>query len=100
MRSSGHWARRAALSSGGQWRRVELAGSTQDRIGNRWDGLTQCQQQRLCLRHVERLAIAGKQLALERARFLRPDGLAKRIRYRALQPIVVLNREEVRVVRS
>src|SRR6266550_1479969 len=70
-----------AATSGSPGSGVQLAAALEDGIGNRREKLTQCQQQRLGTRHVERRPVAGEQLVVEDAGLLRADRLAERDDY-------------------
>src|SRR5262249_55748 len=85
------------------WRRrkgVQFAAHLQHGISNCRKKLTQCQQQRLGWRHVEGGPIVREQPTFKNTGFVRADCFAERIGYRALQPSVVLYRNQVRVIRS
>src|SRR6188472_1555903 len=88
-----------AATSGSPGSDVQLAAALEDGMSNRREKLTQCQQQRLGTRHVERRPVAGEQLVVEDTGLVRADCLAERVVHGVLQPSVVLHWNEVRVIR-
>jgi hypothetical protein len=70
----------------------------QDRIGNRWDSLTERQEQCLGARHGERLAKVREQATFKHTSFFGPDHVPERIGYGAFKAGVILDWNEVGVI--
>src|SRR5580704_5934426 len=79
---------------------VQLGRALQYGVGNSRKNLAQCQQQRLRPRHAELCRISGKQLTFEDAGFVWPNSFAQSISHGSLQPRIVLDWNEVRMIFS
>src|SRR5580704_4317566 len=77
---------------------IQSTAPPQHVIGDKWEGLTQRQKQRLGSRHVQRTGVAREELAFQDTRLVRAHRFAKRFGDSSLQTGVILDGNQMRVI--